>query len=76
MCWFSLVRNMWGLLATSHAPISDNDNSANKPYFCLVLLSNLANLLRTVDSRSIILDIFNTFSPSRDGIPLDKLDDC
>ena len=76
ICWFDLVRNMLGLLSTSHAPFTDNDNSKNESYFCLGLLSNLENLLRPVYDRSIILGIFDPFSPSRDGIPLGALDIC
>ena len=71
-----LIRNMWGLLATSHAPINANDNFANRPYFCLGLLYNLEYILRLVDARLIILGTFDTFSPSPDGIPLSTLDDC
>ena len=40
------------------------------------LLANLSDLLRPVDSRSIILEIFDPFSPSKYGIPLSALDDC
>ena len=50
-----LVRKMWELLATSHAPNTANDNLANKPYFCLGLLDNLIDLLITLDNRLIIL---------------------
>ena len=67
---------MWGLLATLHAPITANENLSNKPYFCLGLLANLEDLLRPVDARSIILGIFDPFSPSRYVIPLGMLDDC
>ena len=63
MGWFPLVRNMWGFLATSHAPITTNDSLANKPYFCLGLLANLEYLLRLVDARSIILGNLYTFFP-------------
>ena len=76
MCWFYLVRNMWGVLNTSHDPITANENLSNKPYFCLGLLANLADILIPVDSRSIILVIFDPFYPSRDGIPLGTLGDC
>ena len=31
MCWFALVRNMWGFLANLYAPINPNENLANKP---------------------------------------------
>ena len=70
---------MWGFLATSHAPIAANENLENKSYFYLFLLANLTDLLRTVDARSIILGIFDPFSPlsaSPYGIPLGALDDC
>ena len=63
ICWFALVRNMLGLLSTSHDPITANHNLANKPSF-LVLLSNLEDILRPVDDRSIILGIFDPFSAS------------
>ena len=75
MCWFSLVRNICGFLATSHAPITANKNLSNHSYFFLDLLANLADLLRQVDARSISLGIFDPFSPSRDGIPLETLCD-
>ena len=58
--WVALVRKMWGFLATSHAPITANENLANKPYFW-ALSANLEDLLRTVVTGSIILDIFDTF---------------
>ena len=51
MFWFAQIRNMWGILDTSHATITDNDNLENKPYFCFVLLANLADILIPVDSR-------------------------
>ena len=76
MCWFDLVRNMWGFLSTSHAPNNANENLSNKPYFCLGLLANLADILRPVYFRLIILGFFDPFLPSLYGIPLDKLDDC
>ena len=63
MCWFALVRNMWGFLAASLAPITANENLSNKPYFCLGLLSILAYILRPFDSRSVILGIFIIFVP-------------
>ena len=66
---------MWGFLATSHAPITDNENSENKPYFCLGLLSNLADILRPVDAILIVLGLVYPFSPSRDGISLGALDE-
>ena len=66
---------MWGFLATSHYPITDNENLANKPFVCLGLLANLTDLLRPVDDISIILGIFDTFPSSQDGIPLGVLDD-
>ena len=65
---FDLDRKMWGLLDTSHALLTDNDNLENKPYVCLGLLDNLADLLVVFDARSIIIGIFDPFSPSRDGI--------
>ena len=79
MCWFDLVRNILGFLDTSHAPITANYNLANKPYFCLGLSANLADLLRPVDAISTILENFDPFyplSPSRYGIPMVALDDC
>ena len=75
MCWFDLGIKMWGFLATSHAPITDNDNLSNKPYFCLGLLDNLADILIPFDARYIILGIFDPFSTSRYGILLVTLDD-
>ena len=54
---------MWGLLATSHAPINANDNLGNKSYFCLGLLTKLADLLIPVDARPIIFGIFDPFPP-------------
>ena len=76
ICWFDLVRKMCGFLYTSHAPITVNKNLSNKPYFCLSLLANLEDLLRPVDSRSIILGIFDPFSTSRYGILLGVLNYC
>ena len=76
MCWFALVRKMWGFLITSHVPINDNENLATKPYFCLVSLANLSDLLRPVGAKSIILGIFVSFSPSLDGIPLGAVGNC
>ena len=76
MYWYSQVRNIWGLLSTSHAPITANKNLWNKPYFCLGLLSNLAYIMIPVDARSTILGIFYPFSPSLYGILLVTLDDC
>ena len=76
MCWFVLGGKMWGFLATAHATITDNENLENEAYICLGLLVNLADLLRPVDTRSIVLGIFDSFSPSRYGIPLGTLDDC
>ena len=64
MCWFYLVRNIWGFLATSYAPITANDHLENKPYFCLGLLANLADLLISVDSILFVLGIFDHFYPS------------
>ena len=62
--WFAKDRKMWGLLATSHSPITANDNLSNKPHFCLGLLFNLADILGPVDARSIILGTFDLFYPS------------
>ena len=79
LCLFTLVRNMWGFLATSHAPITSNENLSNKPYFYLGLLANLADLLIPVDAKSIVSGIFYPFtplSPSRYGIPLGVLYYC
>ena len=72
--WFDLVRNMWGFKATPNAPTTANKNLTNKPYFCLSLLANLADILRPVDVRLIILDIFDTLFPPQDGIQLGALD--
>ena len=63
MFWFAQIRNMWGILDTSHATITDNDNLENKPYFCFVLLANLADILIPVDSRQITSGILITFIP-------------
>ena len=76
ICWFALVRNMWYFKATKYAPITDNENLANNPYFCLGLLSNQGDLLVPDDYRSIILGCFDTFYPSWYGIPLGELDNC
>ena len=73
--WFDIARNMWGLLDTSHSALTYNEYLENKPYFCLGLLSNLADILRPVHSGSIVLVIFDSFSPSQDGIPLGALGD-
>ena len=43
-----------GVLVNSHAPITANENLENKPYFCLGVLANLADLLIPVDTRLII----------------------
>ena len=75
--WFDPVRNMWGLLSTSHDPTTANDNLSNKPYICLGLLYNLTYLLRPVYAIPIILGIFDPFYflyTSWDGIPLGKFD--
>ena len=53
----------WGFLATSHAPVTAYDFLSNKLYFCLGLLSNLADLLRPVDARLIILGTLIYFFP-------------
>ena len=63
-------------LATTHAPITDNQNLEYRPYFGLDLLDNLADLLLVVDVRSILLSIFYPFSPSQYGMPLGDADDC
>ena len=76
MCRLSLIRNMRGFLSTSHATIITNENLSNKPHLCMGLLYKLLDLLRPVDTRSIILGIFDPFYPSRDGIPLGTLGDC
>ena len=49
---------MWGYLFTLYAPITANENLSNKPYLYLSLSANLADLLRLVDTRSIILGFF------------------
>ena len=64
------------MLQLTHAPINANDNLANKSYFCLGLLSKLADLLITVDARSIILGVLYPLSPSQYGIPLGQWDYC
>ena len=76
MCWFDLLKNMWGFLATSHASLTANDNLENEPYFCLDLLANLEDLLRPIDPISTILGFFDMFSPSLYCIPLGALDNC
>ena len=67
---------MWEFLAISHATITANESLASKPYFFWGLLSNPSDLIIPVDSISIILGIFDPFSPSQDCISLDALDDC
>ena len=67
---------MWRFLTISHASMTVNENLANKPYFYLILLSNLAYLLIPVDARLVILGILHPFYPCQDGIPLDMLDNC
>ena len=57
ICWFSLVRNVWGFLVTPYDPTTANENLENKKYFCLGLLSNLEGPLRPIDNRSILLGI-------------------
>ena len=83
MCWFAIVRNNWEFLSNSHSPSSTNDNLANNPYFSLDLLANMADLLRPVYARLIILVIFhlvmyfqNPLSTSQDGITMRSLDGC
>ena len=76
MCWFALVRKMWGFLATPNDTITANESLKNKSYYCLGLLSNLTDTLGIVDARSIILGIFDPFTPSLYGIPWGELDDC
>ena len=76
ICWFVTVRRMWWLLATSHAPITANENLANKQCFCLGLVANTEDLLRPVYARVIILGIFDPFCPSWYVIPLGELDGC
>ena len=74
MCWFDLVINMWGLLATSHATTNDNENLANKQHFCLGLFTNLTDLLISVDSRLIVLCILILFCTLNiTYLPLEKL---
>ena len=63
VCWFDLVRNMWGFLATYHASSTDIENLANKPSFCLVLLAKLVDLLIKVYTIPIILGILIPFTP-------------
>ena len=76
MCWFDIVRSMWGFLSTPHTRITDNDNLSNKLYFCLGLLPNVADTIIPVDARFIILGVFGPFFPSRDSIPLGTFNDC
>ena len=76
LCWFFLVIKMWGLLATSNAPITDNAYLSHITYFFHGLLANLANFLIFYEARSMILGIFDIFSPSQDGTPLRTLEDC
>ena len=71
--WFSLVRNMWGVISTSQDPITNIGNLSNRN-----LLPKLEDLLRPVDARLFILGIFYPFSPSapsRDGISLGALNE-
>ena len=63
-------------LSTPYAPTNDNESLENKPYFCLGLLSNLADLVRPVEVISIIFGVFDAFSTSQDETPLRVLDDC
>ena len=63
ICWFYRVRNMWGFLAASHAPIAANENLENKPYFYLSLLANLADILIPVDAILIGLGVLIPFIP-------------
>ena len=70
---------MWGLLATLHYQITANENLADKPYSCLVLLAKLEDLLRSVDSRIIVLGVFDPFPPLstlKYGTPLVVLGYC
>ena len=64
MCWFALVRNIYGCLTTLHAPISDSDNIVNRPkarlYDCH-LTANLDNRERPVVTRLTILLIWDLF---------------
>ena len=72
---FVLYRYKYVLhLFTSHNPINTNNNLADKSYFCLILLANLADILRSFDVRSNVIDFFDTFSPSKYDIPLGTLD--
>ena len=63
MCWFSLVRNIWGFLAAHMLQLLLMRISWNKPYFFLCLLANLAYILRPVDTRLVILGIFTIVIP-------------
>ena len=62
MCWFAVVVNIWGFLATSHFPTTANYSLANKPYFCLGLLANLADLLSPVGSIPSIFRVLSIIS--------------
>ena len=73
ICWFAQVRDIWGFLATSHASITANENLENKPYFSSNLLANLADILRLVDARPIILGIFDPFYPFARWHPTGKV---
>ena len=52
VCWFSLVKNIFRVIY-SHNPTTVSDNVPNRQFLCL--LSNLSDLRRPVDARSIIL---------------------
>ena len=58
MCWFVLVSNIWGCLATLYYPITASENIANNPYICLGLFYNLSDRWTLVYSKSIILGIW------------------
>ena len=48
-----------GSLDASYVPAPANDNLSNKQYIFGGSLSNLVDLLKAVDTRSIILGIFD-----------------
>ena len=63
MCWFDIVRNIWGFLATSNASITANDNLSNKQFSGLLV--NLADIIRTVGAISIIFSVLIPLLPRK-----------
>ena len=70
---------MWGFWATPQDPTTTNNNLANKPYFCLFLLSNRIDDLIPFLAKLFTLCIFDPFSSFYTSwycIPLVALDNC